>query len=111
MRISVGGLITGLAIFAMAAPIWARPRTDTAQFDVTEPTTVAGTELRPGTYELRAEENSNQLRVVRNGKVIAEVPIAWVQLPKKSEYTQVVTKNNQVEEIDFHGKTEAVQLK
>lgn len=111
MRIRFGEVIAGLAIFVMAAPVWARPRTDTAQLDVTDTITVAGTELQHGTYKLQAEENGNQLRISRDGKLIAEVPCQWVQLPKKADQTQVISTGNHVDEIDFHGKTQAVQLK
>lgn len=110
MRIRFAGSLAAVAVFAMAAPIWAGPRTDSTELSVTETTTVAGTQLERGTYQLKAVENGNQLKIQKDGKVIAEVPCHWIQLPQKANQTQVITDNNKVTEIDFNGKTDAVRL-
>jgi hypothetical protein len=111
MRICVGRFVTGLAILALAAPIWARPRTESTPLDLAPPAGWAGTQLKPGSYQLQAVQDQNQIKVVRDGKVVAQVPCQWIQLPKKAEFSEVIMTKNQITQIDFGGKTAAVQVK
>ncbi|MGH9772527.1 MAG: hypothetical protein ACRD4Q_12655 [Candidatus Acidiferrales bacterium] len=101
----------GLAILLLALPGWARPsRTDTAQWDILQSATIGNTQLKPGNYQLKAQETANTLDVVRDGKVVAQAPCHWIQLPKKAQDTEVVMNKNQVVQVQFEGKTEAIQL-
>ena len=99
-----------LAVFVLAAPVWAH--TDTAQLTLTEPTTIGGTQLKAGDYNLEVKPNGTQLKVVNTAtnKTVAEVPCQWIQLQQKPDTTQVLVNNNQVTEIDFGGKTQAVKF-
>ena len=66
--------------------------------------------LDPGSYKVRAEENGKQLEFERDGKVIAQVPCHWIQLPSKSQSDEAVVDNDTVHEIHFGGRTAAVQI-
>jgi hypothetical protein len=100
----------GLAVFMLAAPVWAH--TDTAKLTVADAATIGGTQLKPGDYNLEVKDNQKQLKVVDpdSGKTVAEVPCQWIQLQHKPNTTQVVMDDNRVTEVDFGGKTQAVQI-
>lgn len=93
----------------MSLPLWAQ--TFSTDLTVEQPETVAGKELQPGAYELRVKNDATQLTVEKDGVVVAEVPCHWIQLPNRSEFTEVTANaNHQITEIDFSGKTEAIQI-
>jgi hypothetical protein len=110
MRIRAEHLLTafGLGFLLLALPVWAH--TDTTQMEISSPTVIAGTQLKPGEYELRVKDGATQASIVQDGKVVAEVPCQWIQLPKKAESSQITFSNDQITEIDFGGKTEALQF-
>ncbi len=97
-----------LAILAITTPMWARTRS--VDVDLTDPTSIGPTQLQPGAYQLRAEDGANQFTVLRNGKVIAEVPCHWVQLQNKPQSTEVNFSSNRITEVDFGGDTQAAQF-
>jgi hypothetical protein len=99
-----------LAVFMLAVPVWAH--TATAPLTVTESATIGGKQLKPGDYNLQVKDNQTQLKVVdaATGKTIVEVPVQWIQLQQKPNTTQVLVNNNEITEIDFGGKTQAVQI-
>jgi hypothetical protein len=103
---------TYLGVFAallMTSPIWAA-HTNTVNWNVDQPTTIAGTEVKPGEYVLRAEDGGTQLEVVSKGKVIAQVPCQWTQLPQKANASEVDVDGGQVTQVKFGGKTSAVSF-
>lgn len=67
--------------------------------------------MKPGDYELKVQNNARDLSVSREGKVVAQVPVHWIQLPKKPNATEVDLTKNQVTEVDFAGTTQAVQVR
>jgi hypothetical protein len=101
-----------LAVFAfslIALPVWAA-HTDSLSWEPTQAVKIGSTQVMPGQYQLRAEEGQSNLEVVHNGKVIASVPCTWMQLPKKAENSEVQTNNNQVTQVEFDGRSEAIQF-
>jgi len=110
MQIRAKHYATALAVFMLAVPVWAH--TATAQLTVTETATIGGKQLKPGDYNLQVKDNQTQLRVVdaNTGKTIVEVPVQWIQLQQKPNTTQVLVNNNEVTEVDFGGKTQAIQI-
>lgn len=111
MHIRPKHCFTAVALCALAIPVWAA-HADTADLTVIDSATIGTTQLKPGDYKLEVSPNATQLKVVEtdNGKTVAEVPCHWFDLQKKASTTQVVTNNNQVTEIDFGGKTQAVKV-
>ncbi len=102
-------IVTASALAALAFPSWAAHR-DTARLTTKETTTIGSKTLTPGDYELRAEEGSQQLQILRDGKVIAEVPIHWYQLSSKPAETEVISNQNSVQEVHFAGHVDAVKV-
>lgn len=110
MRIRAKNCLTALSLVAlMALPVWAH--TDSAELTVVNPTTIAGNQLKPGTYKLEVQPNQMQMKVVNTetDRTVAKVPVHWVEV-KKPDNTQVILSKNQVQEVEFGGKTQAVRV-
>ncbi|HTX15840.1 MAG TPA: hypothetical protein VMD77_11140 [Candidatus Baltobacteraceae bacterium] len=111
MRCSAKQFFGALAILFLAFPVWARPdKTYTAEWDNSQTTMIGNTQVKPGTYQVEARADQNTLEILRNGKVIAQTPCHWIQLPTKASDTEVDTNRNQIVQVEFQGKTEAVRL-
>jgi len=110
MRWSAMKCLGGLAIVFLAMPVWARPdKPYTAQWQLSAATTIGNTQIKPGMYTVRAYAKQNTLEILRDNKVIAQLPCHWIQLPQKASETGVETNaNNQIVQVEFSGKTEAV---
>jgi hypothetical protein len=102
-------VVTFAAVALMSLPVWARP--ETTPFIVDTPTQIGQTSLQPGQYEIKADPNADHITVYHNGKEVATAPCQWITLGKKAAQTEVLTSQNRVTEIDFGGKTAAVQLR
>jgi hypothetical protein len=111
MRFSAKQFLGGLAILFLALPVWARPsKTYTAEWEATQATMIGNTQIKPGTYEIEAHANQNTLEIVHDGKVVAQAPCHWIQLPQKALYTEVDTNHLRIVEVEFSGKTEAIRI-
>ena len=111
MRIRAKHCLTALSLIAfMALPVWAH--TDSAQLTVLNHATIAGKQLKPGTYKLEVDPDQTQMKVVNTQtyRTVAEVPVHWVQVKKAPNNTQVILNGHQVQEIEFSGKTQAVRV-
>ena len=109
MRLSSKEYLAVFAFSLITLPIWAA-HTDSISWDVTQPTTIGSAQVKPGDYQLRVEEGQTELQVVQKGKVIAKVPVHWTQLPNKAADSEVQVDNNQVTQVQFAGRTEAIQF-
>jgi hypothetical protein len=99
-----------LAVLAFSAPVFARAMSQ--PLDLTQPAMIGSTTLKPGQYHLSADPNSNQVRVVRDSdrKLVATVQGTTVTLHQKSPYGAVIMDGQRIHEIQFAGKTEAIEL-
>jgi hypothetical protein len=97
-----------MVLFILAAPVWAH--TDSIAFHSDGTTTIAGTQLKAGDYQLKIKDNATELAVTQDGKVVANIPVQWIQLPAKPASTEVITQNDKIVEVDFGGKTQAVKV-
>jgi len=89
--------------------MWAA-HTNTVEWNVSQPTTIGGTEIKPGDYVIRAEDGGTQLEIVSRGKVVAQVPFQWTQLPQKAQASEVDIDGGQVTQVKFGGKTAAISF-
>jgi hypothetical protein len=111
MRRSAKQFLSGLTVLFLALPLWAgNTKKYTAEWDASQATTIGNTQIKPGTYQVEAHPNQNTLDIVSDGKVIAQAPCHWIQLPQKATETQVETNNNQITQVEFAGKTEAISV-
>ncbi|MFZ0039008.1 MAG: hypothetical protein WAK91_16400 [Candidatus Acidiferrales bacterium] len=102
-------ILSAVVVLALAVPSWAAHK-DSTQWTVTDTATIGSSTITPGDYQIRAEEGGNQLEVLKAGNVVATVPCHWVHLNQKAEYTEVLIESNNVSEIHFAGKTEAIKI-
>jgi hypothetical protein len=109
MRRSSKYYLAGLAALLLAA-VPALARTDSSHFQIDQPTQIGQTQLQPGDYEIRADEGGNSLDILQNDHKVAEVPCHWVELTKKANDNQLATQNHKVTQIEFAGRTEAIQV-
>jgi hypothetical protein len=72
--------------------------------------TIGTTQVKPGQYELRAEEGKSEVQVLQHNKVIATVPVHWTTLPAKSRDSQITTDGGKVTQVQFAGRNEAAQI-
>ena len=111
MRIRLNNVVLLLAAFALGVPTWAA-KMDVAHIDLDHQVTVAGTMLPAGSYDFHAEPGQPQVEILRsdNHKMVATVQGKWISLKSKAPYTQVLTDQNQVQEVEFAGKNQAIQF-
>ncbi|MGA9939427.1 MAG: hypothetical protein WBP92_14360 [Candidatus Acidiferrales bacterium] len=112
MRRSSKQFLSGLTVLFLALPLWAgNAKTYSAEWEASQATTIGNTQIKPGTYKVQAHPDQNTLEIVSDdGKVIAQTPCHWIQLPQKAAATEVETSNNQITQVEFAGKTEAITV-
>lgn len=98
------------AVLAFAAPVFARAMSQ--PLEVNQPTRIASVTLQPGAYLVMANPNSNQILVKRDndGKLMATVEGKIVTLNHKAAYGAIVMDGQRIHEIQFAGKTEAIEI-
>lgn len=109
MRLAKRNCLSVFAGLLIAMPIWAA-HTNTVSWNVTQPTMIGGTEVKPGEYVIRADDGGSQLEVLSRGKVIAQVPCQWTQMDQKARASEVDVDNGQVTEVKFGGKNSAISF-
>ncbi len=102
--------ITALVAIAMALPIGVTAASDSLHktIHLGQTATVAGKTLQEGDYDLMV--SGNQAKFASKGKVVAEVPCTWKTLDVKAEHDLVLTNGGVVTEIEFQGKTQAIDF-
>ena len=103
-------LITALVATGLALPLWmsAAPDSLNKKVHIGANATVAGKTLQEGDYDLMV--SGNQAKFASKGKVVAEVPCTWKTLDAKAEHDLVLTSGGAVTEIEFQGKTQAIDF-
>lgn len=101
-------VIAVLAALALALPLAARGGANKgsksiarADVELTQDATLAGKQVKAGTYVVRASEST--LTLLQKGKVVAEAPIQWNAEPAVSS-DSVVLDSGAVIEVHFAGK-------
>ena len=108
MRIRMKHYIAGLALLTLTMPVWARTYKESLSLDKNE--TIGSAQLKPGSYELAADDTKKELDILQNGKIIATVQGQWVKLPQKPQDSAVVSDGDKITEVQFSGNDEAFQL-
>jgi hypothetical protein len=111
MRIRTSGLLLLAAACVVGLPAWAA-KDSVAHVSFDHDMTVAGTKLQAGDYDFRVKSDEDKVEIVRssNQQVVATVPGKWVSLKNKAPYTQVLSDKDLVQELEFSGKTQAVEF-
>jgi hypothetical protein len=110
MDIRKKSYLAAIAMFGLSLPLWARTNSVPLQVDHT--LTIGNQELKPGAYSLKANDGDNQLRIVRSadGKTVATVPVQWIDLSQKPRQSEVLMNEDRIVQIDFDGKTKAIEI-
>lgn len=98
--------LVAFAILALTMPAWAKTFKQTVDFS--EKRTIGSTELKPGSYEISADDSKMEVNISQKGKVIATVQGQWV---KTSDKTQGLdSQGDKITQVRFHGSSQAFQL-
>lgn len=102
-----------LIALVMAMPVAARVGTDTtklasASMQILNTISLGGTQIKPGTYKVIADDSKVTLE--QNGKMVAQAPVVWKEGSVKAIYSNIVTIGDQVTEIHFGGKMRYVAI-
>ena len=110
MDIRKKSYLAAIAMFGLSLPLWAR--TNSVPLQVYHTLTIGNQELKPGAYNLKANDGDNQLTIVRStdGKTVATVPVQWIDLPQKPRQSEVLMNEDRIVQIDFDGKTKAIEI-
>ena len=104
----LAGLILAIPLAAHAFAPAKNPNTITATMEVFNPVSLAGKQLKPGTYVITADES--KVTLVLNGKVIAEAPAQWKDSAAKARSSTIMASDGKIKEIHFAGKTRYVEI-
>jgi len=97
-----------LAFAVVTLPVWARPESLKSTIVVSSPLKVGSSTLAPGHYDVIAE--GNQAKFEHGGKVVAEVSYTLKTLPSKAHGDEFIVDHDQITEIQFAGKTQAIDF-
>jgi PHD/YefM family antitoxin component YafN of YafNO toxin-antitoxin module len=90
MKYFVNRLVVTLAILAMTATMaFSKTKRDTVT--LTENVTVNGTLLKKGTYDVSFNDETNELAIIKNGKVVAKTSAKSEQRSNKASQTELKT--------------------
>jgi hypothetical protein len=109
LRFIRGKYLTALAFSLISLPVWAA-HSDSMSWQLHETTTIGSAQVQPGNYLFRAEEGRSELQIIQDGKVIAKVPCSWTHLTKKAPESEIQILNNQIIQVQFAGRREAIQF-
>ncbi|HUJ31542.1 MAG TPA: hypothetical protein VLY23_09700 [Candidatus Acidoferrum sp.] len=115
-RTGIGTVLAAVAALALALPVAARNNnagktsksTASATVEILSDANLGGTQLKAGTYNVKADET--KVTLSRNGKVVAEAPVQWKEDAAKSQGSSMVVEAGTVKEIHFNGKTRYAEL-
>jgi hypothetical protein len=105
-------VIAFTAIFLLL-PLTAFARSkDTGSLNLVSTTKIGTTQLKPGNYKVRWDGSSPNVKVavLQRNKPVATLQAKLIELPKPAPYNSVQTDvhTNQIQQIDFGGKREAL---
>ena len=111
MSISKKGYLAAIAILGLSLPLWAR--TNSVPLEVDHTLTIGNQQLTPGQYNLKATDGDNQLRIVRNdnGKTVATVPSNGLISHRRLANQKSLMREDRIVQIDFDGKTKAIEIR
>lgn len=109
-------VLASLAAFALVFSLGAFAKeTNSGTFDIEQNAKIGRTLLKPGHYkaEWSGPNNALNVTIIDHGKTVATTKGYLKELPTKSPYDAVEfrsDKSQQVDEIDFNNRTEALIL-
>ena len=108
MRFRVKYYLAGLAVLTMTMTVWAR--TYKESLTLNKNTAIGSAQLKPGSYELTADDTKKELNIMQKGKIIATVQGEWVKIPQNAQGSGVDSTNDKITQVRFSGSDQAFQL-
>jgi hypothetical protein len=71
---------------------------------------VNGTTVKAGTYDLKYDDKTATLEVLKGSKVVASAPVHLEPLPGQEHRTKINLANNQLVSVVFAGENQAVVI-
>ena len=107
MHLRVKHYLACLTILALAMPMWAHTYKESLTFS--NNITIGSAQLKPGSYELTADDTKKELNIVQRGKIIATVQGEWVKIPQKALGSGVDSDGDKITQVRFSGSDQAFQ--
>jgi hypothetical protein len=107
MRFSVKHYIAGLTVLILTIPVCARTYKEPLILD--KSSTMGSTQLKPGTYQLTADDAKKELNILQNGKIIATVQGQWVKIPQKAQAASIDIDQDKITQVRFSGSDQVFQ--
>jgi hypothetical protein len=108
MHINVKYCVVGLALLAATIPVSARTYKQSVVF--TSKRSIGSTQLKPGSYDLSADDTKMELNILQNGKIVATVQGQWVKIPQKAQGSELDADHDKITQVRFRGSDQAFQL-
>jgi len=100
-RSSFYRVLAVLVVLALAVPVLAKPMRATIALG--QNAKLAGTQLKPGSYTVIADET--KVVVKKGSKVVAEAPAKWAESKTKASGSSVILRGDEIAEIRIGGST------
>ena len=107
MRFRVKHYIAGLAVLTLTMPVWARTYKESLVLD--KNSTIGSAQLKPGTYQLTADDTKKELNILQKGKIIATVQGQWIKIPQKAGAPEVDFDGDKITQVQFSGSDQVFQ--
>jgi hypothetical protein len=108
MRFRMKYYLAGLAVLTMTMSVWARTYKESLVLN--KNTAIGSAQLKPGSYELTADDTKKELNIMQKGKIIATVQGEWVKVPQNAQGSGVDSTNDKITQVRFSGSDQAFQL-
>ena len=107
MRLRVKHYLACLAVLTLTMPVWAR--TYKYSLALSKNTTIGSAQLKPGSYDLTADDTKKELNILQKGKIIATVQGQWVKNLEKGDGAGVDSQDDKITLVRFSGSDQAFQ--
>ena len=107
MRFQAKHYVACLAVLALTMPVWAR--TYKESLILNKNAMIGSAQLKPGSYELTADDTKKELNILQKGKIIATVQGQWVKIPQKAGASEVDFDGDKITQVQFSGIDQAFQ--
>ncbi|HEY1799330.1 MAG TPA: hypothetical protein VGG46_00230 [Terriglobales bacterium] len=105
--------VIALTAIFLLLPLTAFARSkDTGSLNLFNTAEIGTTQLKPGNYKVRWDGNAGDVNVnvLKRNKPVATVQAKLIELPSPAPHNSIQTdvRTNQIQQIDFGGKREAL---
>lgn len=113
MRFLVKHVFMALLIFALAGVVAlgkSPDKTKTKSVTFGSDVTVNGTLVKAGSYDVRFDEETGDLSIMKDRKVVANATANLRERTKKARGTEIETRENELVRLSFSGKRQDIVL-